>query len=259
MFTQNEEITKTIVISTLIILGFAVAIVIAILKYRNKQRELLEREIQIKNELVKVMLEAKEQTLKELSVRIHGDIQQSLSLVKLNLNKVLLNKDNIDPNKVLEIKGLIVDTITEVKDLSRELDPKYIVGHTMEENIVELLDHVARNTDLETEFNTSEDELNPDSETQIFVYRIVQEAINNVLAHAKATSIKIDLTSSARNFIIEIEDDGLGFNVASVMNEKSGLGLISMKSRTELLNGDFSINSKPHNGTKISITIPYND
>ena len=263
MLTSNEEIIHTIIISTLMLLFFAVFVVVAILKYRNKSKEFVERENTVKIELVKATLEAKEQTLEDLSEKIHIDIQQSLSLAKLNLNKVLLHPDKIEVAKIIKIKELIVNTIEEVKSLSKDLDPKYITGHTLEENILRQLKRVEEKAELQTIFKTSEEEISINKEKQTFIYRIVQEAINNILAHAGATLIKIELKNNTNEFVITIEDNGKGFNETSLKNKENkistGIGLINMKNRTKLINGTFLIKSKPNSGTKITLKIPYND
>ncbi len=259
MLTSNEEIVNALIISTSMILFFAVLVVISIIKYRNKHKEFVERENTIKIELVKTILEAKEQTMEDLSEKIHIDIQQSLSLVKLNLSKLLIHPDNIEAHKIKEIKELIIHTIKEVKGISKDLDPKYITGHTLEENIVRQLKRVEENAGLDTVFNTSEEEINISHEKQTFIYRIIQEAINNILAHTKATQIKIELINDSNEFIISISDNGQGFNTELLQEKKkkTGIGLLNMKHRTKLIKGVFMIESNLNIGTTITLKIPY--
>ncbi|MFT5821507.1 MAG: signal transduction histidine kinase [Crocinitomix sp.] len=263
MFTSNEEILNAIIISTSMILFFAVLVIIAIIKYQNKRKEFNDRENSIKTELIKVTLEAKDQTMEYLSEKIHIDIQQSLSLAKLNLNKILNRPEQIEIEKISQVKDLIGDTINEIKSLSKELDPKYIIGHTLEENIVRQLNRLEKNTELKTLFNTSEQEINLNQEKQTFVYRIIQEAINNIITHANATEIKIELTNGMEYFMITIEDNGVGGDVAIMLNgtedRKKGVGLINMKNRTKLINGNFTLISTLNKGTKITLNIPYDN
>lgn len=260
MLTSDAEIIRTIALSTTLILLLVVIVIIAILKYRSKQKELQERENAIKVELVMAMLEAKEQTLEDISEKIHIDVQQTLSLAKLNLSQALLEPIDKNIDKIKHSKELITQTIADIKALSRDLDPKYITGHTLEENIEQQLDRVSKKTDLVTVFNTSEREISLPSEKQIFIYRIVQEAINNILAHAGATTIKISLVSGPTYFLLEIEDDGKGFawpmEKDSKVGHPLGIGIVNMQHRTELINGIFSIETKPGKGTKIILKIP---
>ncbi len=261
MFASDEEIIPTIIITTLMILIFAVIVIIAVLKYRDKRKELAQRELTIQNELTRANLETKEQTWKELSERIHGDIQQTLILIKLNLNRILINKSDIDVAKIEQIKELVINTITEVKGLSKDLDPKYITGHTLEENVEHQLLRVRERTELQTVFINSEDEINITKDKQVFIYRIIQESINNILAHAQATYIQIELKNNKNSFSIIIEDNGKGleegFHESDKRSQNKGIGLLSMQHRTTLINGEFTIESKSNKGTKIILNIPY--
>ncbi len=260
MLSSNEEIILTIALSTVMILTFAIVVIIAILKYRNKQKELLERENAVKIELVQTALEAKEQTLEDLSEKLHIDIQQSLSLAKLNLNRYILNPKG-QTLKISETKELIAQTINDIKALSKELDPKYITGHTLEENISRQLERVEKKAGITTTFSTSNIEIDISQDKQIIIYRIIQEAINNILLHAEATLIEVDLTAMESLFILSIKDNGKGFNnnfSENESNHKMGIGLRNMKNRTTLMGGSFEIFTEPNRGTEIIFNIPYN-
>jgi two-component system NarL family sensor kinase len=252
-FKDINLVTVT-VISTVLILIFAVVVIVAIVKYKGKQGELSEQENVLRSELAKTSLEAKDEIIKNMAQRIHGDIQQTLSLAKLNLSKVLMNKEEIDIERIVQTKDLIVKTISEVKDLSKEMDPKYISGHTLEENITRQLNRVRDSANLETNFATSEVEVNTSDEVQIFVYRILQEAINNILSHSEATRINVSLQNLTGRFKLSIADNGKGFNTSD--NFEKGIGLINMRNRTALINGVFTLKSKENEGTIITLIIP---
>lgn len=261
MLESNEEIIFTVALSTGLILVFAILVVIAILKYRNKQKELLDRENTMKIELIQATLEAKEQTLEYLSEKLHIDVQQSLSLAKLNLNKYFLDPQN-QVSKIEESKTLISQTINEIKDLSKELDPKYITGHTLEENIVRQLNRVEKKAEIATKFTASNIEININQEKQIIIYRIVQEAINNIIIHSEATSLEVELVTNPTYFILTITDNGKGFDtiLTQVESEKKmGLGIHSMMNRTTLIGGSFQIKSESDKGTQIVLKIPYDE
>lgn len=101
-----------------------------------------------------------------------------------------------------------------------------------------------------------------DFDTEINLYRIIQEALNNVCMHADAANVRIRLVASFPNIILRIEDDGNGFDqknrMADALNEKR-MGLRSMKERASLLSGNFRIQSVPGKGTKISVEVPYRE
>ena len=100
----------------------------------------------------------------------------------------------------------------------------------------------------------ADDEVALSKETEVVLYYIAQEALNNVLRHAAAQSISVTLKQGRRNVILEILDDGCGFDPRKV--ERGGLGLINMRERVAQIHGKLQIMSKPEEGTKIVITVP---
>ena len=100
----------------------------------------------------------------------------------------------------------------------------------------------------------ADDEIALSKETEIVLYYIAQEALNNILRHATAKSISVTLKQGTRNVILEILDDGCGFDLKKV--ERGGLGLINMRERTAQIHGKLQIIAKPEKGTRIVITVP---
>jgi signal transduction histidine kinase len=99
-----------------------------------------------------------------------------------------------------------------------------------------------------------DDEIALSKETEVILYYIAQEALNNILRHAAAKSISVTLKQGRRNVILEILDDGCGFDPKKV--ERGGLGLTNMRERTAQIHGKIQILSKPEQGTKVAITVP---
>jgi len=96
-------------------------------------------------------------------------------------------------------------------------------------------------------------------ELEIAYYRIVQEALNNVVRHARAKRVDVILEQRGNNLVLVIEDDGIGFNPEAVMRKGGRLGLFGMRERTEMLGGELIIESKPGKGTTIVVEVPYGD
>lgn len=254
LFTQVEKIKHTLIVSTVVILLFAIILIVAILKYRHKQQDYDERERLIETELIKASLEAKEQVIEDIADQVHIDIQQHLSLAKIHLGQAISENNH---KKLKAVKESLEKGIQEVKALSRSIDPKMITGHTLEDNISRQLEMIKRKSTIQTVFNTSETEIELDENRQILLYRITQEAINNSIAHAKATEITIDLKNENIAFSLCIQDNGCGFDVANLSKNGLGLGLRSIYRRTELMKGSCTINSQPKKGTRLHIRIPY--
>ncbi len=101
-----------------------------------------------------------------------------------------------------------------------------------------------------------------DSDTEIHIYRLVQEGLNNIRKHADSDKAIVRLVGAFPNIILRIEDDGKGFDVKArelALGDEKRMGLRSMKERVNLLGGQMTIQSHPMQGTKISIKIPYQE
>ena len=257
LFSQIEEtrIIQTLVISTLVILVFASILILAILKYRRKQREYNDREQTIANELIQASLEAKEQVMEDIADQLHINVQQDLTLVKIHLDTLLGEQMNKGREKLQSAHSLLQKGIQELKSLSRSIDPKMITGHTLEDNISRQLDWIKRKAAIHTVFRTSEKEIELGDQKQILLYRIVQEAINNIISHANATEICIDLKNETKTFLLHIQDNGNGFDMTQP--PRHNLGLTSILRRAALMHGECTITSQPGEGTQLYIRIPY--
>lgn len=94
-------------------------------------------------------------------------------------------------------------------------------------------------------------------EVELTLYRVMQEALTNVVRHAQATAIHVELRGDATSILLHVEDDGRGFDVTKVMNSRARLGLLGMQERATLLNGTLDIIAALGQGTKITLTLPY--
>jgi two-component system sensor histidine kinase DegS len=125
------------------------------------------------------------------------------------------------------------------------------------EGLVSVLHHrlsaVEGRADIKARLLTAEEEISLSTDKEITLYYIAQEALNNVLRHAKAKSVLVTLKQGRKNVILEIRDDGCGFDMKKV--DRAGLGLQNMRERTALMNGKLTITSKPDQGTKIVVTV----
>ena len=93
-------------------------------------------------------------------------------------------------------------------------------------------------------------------EIQVYLYRLVQEGLNNVIKHARASTVMLEIKRDNGHISIRLEDDGAGFDLTRVQERRQGLGLIGMEERVKLVGGQFEISSAPGAGTRIGISIP---
>jgi signal transduction histidine kinase len=112
---------------------------------------------------------------------------------------------------------------------------------------------------IELEFDLPDDHLRLLPHLEIKLFRISQEAVNNIVSHAQATKVKIGLLREAERICLMVEDNGKGFDVAQAASEAIGrkrLGLLGIEEQADLVGGEAGIESSPNKGTKITVTVP---
>jgi signal transduction histidine kinase len=138
--------------------------------------------------------------------------------------------------------------------MAHSLMPKAISDFGLKDAVLSLVDNLQLSHDLKINaYLNIQNRFTPKIETNLF--RIIQEALNNIIKHAKAKSIFIHLLDKDGNLSLTIEDDGIGF-AQNTSSYKEGIGLKNIENRTYYLNGKCTIESKPGKGTLILIEIP---
>jgi PAS domain S-box-containing protein len=198
-------------------------------------------------------IELKEtQERERISKELHDGVQQTLTVASINLNQVHTKLEKIDANTDLKKNvqtGLekVTEAIKEVRTIAHELDIEYVASV---ENLLKELNAVS---DTNFNFYTNLKQEGLDSVIERTLFRITQEAINNILKHAHAGNATIQLMKYPELVILTVEDDGVGFDFDKV---KESFGLNGIRNRSSLVNGSCSIDSSPGKGTSITIEVP---
>jgi signal transduction histidine kinase len=265
MYSQKqlpENIRLIIAITTIIFLLLGLFLIFLLLYYRNsKNKHILEREnlrISFQQTILQTQLEIQEQTLKNISQEIHDNIGQVLSLVKLNINTMNIQKPEDLQEKITDSKTLLVKAIQDLRDLSKSLDADQISTIGLLRAIETELNFL-RKAGVQASLDIAGKPYRPDTQKELILFRIVQEVLNNIIKHANASHIEAGLHFEEHQLRLIVSDNGKGFDLASAHeNENStfGLGLRNMQNRARLIGADFSIISTPGNGTTIIIILP---
>jgi signal transduction histidine kinase len=206
--------------------------------------------VKYEQELLQAQLEIQEQTLQNISQEIHDNIGQVLSLVKLNLNTV----KNLNDATFQESKDLLSKAIVDLRDLSRSMQGDRIVEMGLWEAISEQAITLKNSGRYNTEVKVSGSPYPLPQQKEIIIFRVFQEAINNVIKHAQAGNIFVWMDYMPGELILTIKDDGVGIRHSG---KAAGIGLLNMKNRIALINGRFKIDTMPdNNGCQIEITVP---
>ena len=198
---------------------------------------------------------------KRISSEIHDGIGQMLTALKMRI-EMLEDKDEIKGNMLNEIHEMTVTIVKETRRVCAELLPNILDDFGLKSAIKELSKTVRENTKIEVVLHDEIEEGVMTKQQEVIIYRVLQEAINNVMKHAQASRMEISTETDAENIYIEVKDNGKGFRVKidEVYNGQGsgihGLGLLNMKERTEMLGGKFHVASIPGKGSTISFIIP---
>jgi signal transduction histidine kinase len=257
----KEEITYLIIFGTLvflILLLFVVGFIISFYKKnRAYQKHLLAIQYEKEQEVLKSQLEIREQTFKNISQEIHDNIGQVLSLAKLTVSNINLAESDGNREKIMEVKLLISKAIQDLRDLSKILNTDYIVQKGLAGSIEYEVSVLRKLGVHNASLNTHGEVFKINDQTELILYRIFQELINNIIKHSAATDIQIDLFFSPHDFTMIVRDNGQGFNIEN-LNELSenGLGIQNIRKRAKLIGANSSIETAPGKGTKVQIQLP---
>lgn len=254
---ESQEIYNIIIATSVILVLLGLFIFLFVLMYQKRKTEynnnLLSQKVQFEHSLLQAQLEIQEQTFKTISQEIHDNIGQMLSLAKLNLSKYAMSPTTAGSN-IAEAENLVSKSVNALRDLSKTLNTDTIGRLGLLESIALELEAVSKASHLETEIKTSGTPVPLSPDKEIIVFRIIQEALHNVIKHATGASKLIVSTGYDNSYLnISIADDGGGMN----HNPKAeGSGLSNMQNRSALIGAKWAVQSIPQKGTTIHLTIP---
>jgi PAS domain S-box-containing protein len=209
------------------------------------------------------LLKAQENERERISQYLHDHVGQELSLIKIGCETLFDGYPDVPPEISQRLTGLsktVQGTITAVRGLAYDLRPPGLDQLGLAQAVFQLCEDFSANTGLKIDFQAAGmDDLRVDPDIEINLYRLFQEALNNIKKHADADHVIIRLVASYPNIILRIEDDGKGFDVEGRLLKASSekrMGLGSMEERVSLLDGNLRIQSRLLEGTKIRIEIP---
>lgn len=221
----------------------------------------LNREQQAQREFSKRLIESQESERKRIARELHDGIGQNLLVMKNNAATIKIHEtpDAEVAERLHDIAGAASDALGEIREITANLRPFMLDKFGLDEAIRSLVDRTAQSSAIE--FSTDIGDLSGCllKEQEINFYRIVQESMNNILKHSKATRVSISIQRSDNRFVARIEDNGKGFRpeagAVSVAGH-GGFGLQSMAERMKLLDGTMRVESAPDAGTRMLFEIP---
>jgi len=197
---------------------------------------------------------AQEAERRRLARELHDETGQALTSILLGLKAVEDAPDDAARRDAVgELRELVRSTLQDVRQLAVELRPTALDDFGLVPALERLTETFAESTAIRVDFEAALDErLPPDVETAL--YRIVQECLTNIVKHARASQVSIVVARRLSSVTAVIEDDGVGFDLATA--REAGLGLVGMRERVGLLGGRMTIESSPEAGTTCFVEVP---
>jgi signal transduction histidine kinase len=226
---------------------------------RVRRRE-LRRERQAQDTLAHRLLESQEKERRRIASELHDSLGQNLLIIK---NRALLALEGVGnaaevTEQLEEISRTATQAIEECRQITRNLSTSHLEQLGLTEALNGMLDRLASSTCLrfERRLDTVDDLFTVASATHL--YRIAQEALNNVIKHARASVVRVELLRDARRVRLLVQDNGCGFEVNAGAGEKrsGGLGLLEMAERARLLHWTLELESRPGQGTRLALAVP---
>jgi signal transduction histidine kinase len=229
----------------IIIVYFFVSIIRYHRRYMKLQREKIFAEITIR-----------ENERKRIAGDLHDSLGPLLSAVKLNISSV--DVESTADREVLEKTGGYLDEIIgSMRRISHDLLPSTLERRGLLEAIREFLSQVKNKQSVNIQLYVVK-EITVPKEKEIHIFRMIQEIVHNTIKHAQAQNLQIGFSEEGGHLLCLTKDDGKGFDKEKVLGSSLGLGLRSLESRCEILNGVLTLDSAPGGGTHYFIKIPVN-
>lgn len=204
------------------------------------------------------ILSAQEAERVRVSRELHDDTGQALTLILVRLQLVEnMTRDPEVQHELAELRELVVDTLDGVRRLAVQLGPSVLEDLGLRSALEWLADRVRGDTGLRVDLRVDCEDGRVPAETQIALFRVAQEALTNVVRHARASRAEIRLADGGGAVLLTVSDDGIGFDVAEARaRPAASVGLFGMAERVALVGGTIELLSRKGAGTRVEVRVP---
>lgn len=252
----SAEVSFVMVAGMLIFFFLIIGVVLILFKFQKRKflhaQEIADMQNEFQREILQTRMETQEETFQQIAKEIHDNVGQLLSSTKMLVG--VAQQDQANAKKVLDkADETLAESILALRSLSKSLDKEWLDQFNLLENLATETERINTSGELTISFIPPAFLPIP-SETQIVLFRIIQEALQNAIKHSGANMIHIGIESGPEKLYIEVIDDGKGFNTKHLV--RSGMGSTNILNRARMLGGNAEWESDPRRGTKLIITIP---
>ena len=256
---NDQYLLAVFIAGTIMITIFAVMMTVFLVIHKQRQnRSKLERqqlEFAYNSALLKTKIEMQEQALEFVSQEIHDNVGQVLSFSCLQLSNLKSSIPDGDAKTMLsENLDIIRQSVKELRLLSHSLNTTLIEKRDLEEAIETELNRIRAFSPIQCKLQVEGNAPELGAETRLLIFRIIQEALHNVVKHAAATTVTISMHYEPGGLQLCINDNGRGIDMAKLANSTS-VGMVNMRQRATLLHGNLEIASDGQNGTSVTLKV----
>lgn len=245
---ENQFYTALAVAVTILVL---IIIYFIITMVRHQRNNLLLHRSNLRAEISTL-----ENERKRIASDLHDELGPLLSTVRIHINH-LDSDDKAEQEVIGKSSQLIDEVISKIREISYNLLPNTLIRHGLVRAVEEYIRKLAGAHELQITLKCSEDFRLP-PETEVNIYRIIQEITHNTIKHAHATQLGIELRREGNQLLLTTADNGSGFDYEEKRKESKGLGLVNLQSRAEVMNATFVFRSEPKLGSNYFFEIPLN-
>jgi signal transduction histidine kinase len=218
-----------------------------LVQYNRRLFKQLAELSQKRSELAQQLISMQENTFRSISLELHDDFGQILTAIG-----AMLQRADRKSGDLLEVREIVQTTLEKVRSLSHALHPMVLDEAGLESALDAYLPTFEKQTGIEVGYEKTGEGKELDRELSIHLYRVMQEALNNVARHSNSKSAAVRLRFFPASVVLEVQDQGIGFQERIT----HGLGLISMRERAELVNGTIEFANGEKGGVLVRITVP---
>ncbi|MBL7713668.1 MAG: hypothetical protein JNL13_14435 [Chitinophagaceae bacterium] len=226
-----------------------------IVRHNNRINKLHLQKNELISESRKQHILENERMMSQISKELHDNIGQSANLILASLKKAKRLSQDPEISMLLSSASELTETVMrDAKNISHSLNHNHIKARNLHALLEQDLEHMSRFSNIDFEFNISGEVRKFLPESKLIIYRIAQEAFNNILKHSGANLIILSLQYDPHLFVMKIEDNGVGL-AQQEMHAREGIGLTNMHERAAVLEGKITIESNPGSGCTISLLL----
>jgi two-component system, NarL family, sensor kinase len=266
MSINNQEILAIIILGGFLGVAFVSFLVFISYRYAKKQawfqKEIANLKTGFEQSIAKAQLDMQEETLSAIADKLHDDVKNNLNAIKLILMTAARTADENTKATLQEVSTELGKVIDEIRLTSHSLKTDRITDIGLAEAIeyeIYLLKK-QRGIEIQLEKESAPDNTKIDEKNTVYLFRMFQETMGNVLTHSKASNVKVRLLYPAKNKLeLCVIDNGVGFNVNEGRKKTSGsdgIGLSGLYKRAYQIGAELNIQSKIGQGTTVKIELP---